>query len=241
MVYKKGKKQNKKKFNLKGFFKGFTLVELLAVIVILAIIMIIAIPSVLSTLETSRRKSFLEYFTKVYSTIQTKWVQDSTMNSDFYKGSGSYIYNIKKDLGFSSTGSYGGYVLVLNNGNTPNFYIYLYDDNYFMGIDITNEGLPVNYDDKVQEGKTFHVYNVPGESFIHNRTDIEKAFGQGLTFDTFDNDGLACFISHYWNVGSASNERYETLYYKDGTTKTVYLKYFEDDTTRITSLRSCLA
>jgi type IV pilus assembly protein PilA len=40
--------------------KGFTLVELLAVIVILAIIMIIAIPAVLNTMQTARKKSFME-------------------------------------------------------------------------------------------------------------------------------------------------------------------------------------
>ena len=38
--------------------KGFTLVEVLAVIVILGIIMIISIPSVFSTLETARKKDF---------------------------------------------------------------------------------------------------------------------------------------------------------------------------------------
>ena len=38
--------------------KGFTLLELLAVIVILAIIMIIAIPAVSNTLEMTRKKSF---------------------------------------------------------------------------------------------------------------------------------------------------------------------------------------
>ena len=48
--------------------KGFTLVELLAVIVILAIIMIIAIPSVLDTLDTARKKTFIEYVFKVYQT-----------------------------------------------------------------------------------------------------------------------------------------------------------------------------
>ena len=41
--------------------KGFTLVELLAVIVILAIIMIIAIPSVLATMSTARKKTFEEF------------------------------------------------------------------------------------------------------------------------------------------------------------------------------------
>ncbi|MBQ1813066.1 MAG: prepilin-type N-terminal cleavage/methylation domain-containing protein [Bacilli bacterium] len=37
--------------------KGFTLVELLAVIVILAIILIIAIPQIMNTIKTTRLKS----------------------------------------------------------------------------------------------------------------------------------------------------------------------------------------
>ena len=45
--------------------KGFTLVELLAVIVILAIIMIIAIPAVLETMQSARKKTFKEYAMKV--------------------------------------------------------------------------------------------------------------------------------------------------------------------------------
>lgn len=44
---------------------GFTLVELLAVIVILAIIMIIAIPTVLETMASARRSSFAIYIEKL--------------------------------------------------------------------------------------------------------------------------------------------------------------------------------
>ena len=58
--------------------KGFTLVELLAVIVILAIIMIIAIPSVLNTLEIARKKTFIEYVTKVYETGLNKYLEQIT-------------------------------------------------------------------------------------------------------------------------------------------------------------------
>ena len=51
---------------------GFTLVELLAVIVILAVIMIIAIPAVLSTMKTAKSKGFMEYLQKVSNTAQKK-------------------------------------------------------------------------------------------------------------------------------------------------------------------------
>ena len=44
---------------------GFTLVELLAVIVVLAIIMIIAIPSVLDVMNTARKKAFVMYVDKI--------------------------------------------------------------------------------------------------------------------------------------------------------------------------------
>ena len=40
--------------------KGFTLVELLAVIVIMGILMMIAIPSITKTIEKSRKDSFVD-------------------------------------------------------------------------------------------------------------------------------------------------------------------------------------
>ena len=61
--------------------KGFTLVELLAVIVILAIIMIIAIPAVLQTMKSARQKTFREYVTKVYTAAQNSYLSESTLGS----------------------------------------------------------------------------------------------------------------------------------------------------------------
>ena len=43
---------------IKGNKKGFTLVELLAVIVVLAIIMIIAIPAVVESMNNAKKGSF---------------------------------------------------------------------------------------------------------------------------------------------------------------------------------------
>ena len=109
--------------------KGFTLVELLAVIVILAIIMIIAIPSVLGTLTTARQKTFVEYVTRVYKAGQEQYLTlqqtDATINScptpkpaiggyTYCKASdGTVYFDIQKGLGLNSTGSYKGWVAVV--------------------------------------------------------------------------------------------------------------------------------
>ena len=54
--------------------KGFTLVELLAVIVILAIIMIIAIPAVLNTMETAKRKSMINFAEKIINEVEKTYM-----------------------------------------------------------------------------------------------------------------------------------------------------------------------
>ncbi len=105
--------------------KGFTLVELLAVIVILAIIMIIAIPAVLNTLETAKRKTFSEYIDKVATKTQDKYFE-SQLNNEAV--SGAIVYDISADLGFSNVGEFKGYSLIDTNSN--NIYITLYNNEY---------------------------------------------------------------------------------------------------------------
>ena len=125
---------------MKNTRKGFTLVELLAVIVILAIIMIIAIPAVLQTMNLARQKTFKEYITKVYTAAQTYQVAQSTAgapnkgalytvtisgiaapaagsteeNRSSYNGSVCYAYDIAK-IGLSSVGDYKGTVFICEN------------------------------------------------------------------------------------------------------------------------------
>ena len=129
---------------MKNTRKGFTLVELLAVIVILAIIMIIAIPSVLGTMTTARQKSFCEYVTKVYMAAQSKYMSAQTLGSDkmgnsyttTISGSTAYVYDITKDLGLENVGDYKGYVAVVKPNATdrlkPVFYVAIHDSNYVL-------------------------------------------------------------------------------------------------------------
>lgn len=110
---------------------GFTLVELLAVIVVLAIIMIIAIPSVLDVMNNARKSSFVLYVEKVVTAVQTQYLYDA--NGGAIAGAGFYVYDITQDLNLTSTGSYKGYVVV-NAYDVDNvkYIVTLYDANYLL-------------------------------------------------------------------------------------------------------------
>ena len=53
--------------------KGFTLIELLAVIVVLAIVMVIAIPSVLTSIDSSRKQAFEASANSIASWFETQY------------------------------------------------------------------------------------------------------------------------------------------------------------------------
>lgn len=88
---------------------GFTLVELLAVIIILAIIMIIAIPAVIESLNKSRKQTFFEYAQNVRMKAEQQYIQDLDLNKE---RTDCYVYDIKTDIGLGDTGSFDGWVKV---------------------------------------------------------------------------------------------------------------------------------
>ncbi len=97
--------------------KGFTLVELLAVIVVLALIMIIAIPAILEAMENARKQSFYLYANSVYQKAMNKYVNDVST-----KGSlDCSVFKLPSDLDISNGGDYVGWVMVrrkpVNSGN----------------------------------------------------------------------------------------------------------------------------
>ena len=57
--------------------KGFTLVELLAVIAILAILVIIALPNVLSMFNKAKKDTFLTEAKTIYKEVSKKYITES--------------------------------------------------------------------------------------------------------------------------------------------------------------------
>jgi len=126
---RKVNKKKKKKFSLKKWLKGFTLVELLAVIVILAIIMIIAIPNVLDTMNRARRKTFIEYVLKVSNSTEDEYMKEQFTSGNINT---CFVYDITKDLSLPSTGDYKGYTIVNNENDNHVIYITLYDKEFMV-------------------------------------------------------------------------------------------------------------
>lgn len=106
--------------------QGFTLVELLAVIVVLAIIMVIAIPSVLNSVNNAKKESFYLYAHSLQSKALDKYIQQLesdpentdcvVYNVDSYKTT-TEVNGVEKevmvnDLDLSDTGNYEGWVRV---------------------------------------------------------------------------------------------------------------------------------
>ncbi len=104
---------------------GFTLVELLAVIVVLAIIMVIAIPNVMSSMDNARRGTFKVYAQRVMSKAEEQYQTDLMM------GNTNECYTFKM-LGLTNTGNYKGKVNVSIEAQTlvPTFTLTLTDNSY---------------------------------------------------------------------------------------------------------------
>ena len=67
--------------------RGFTLVELLAVIAILAILVIIAMPNIMGLFKTARKNSFMVEARTLYGAVHEKNLFNSTGEQVYSTGS----------------------------------------------------------------------------------------------------------------------------------------------------------
>ena len=88
--------------------KGFTLVELLAVIAILAILVIIALPNVLKMFNDAKKNSFLTEAKTIYSEVSKKYISESM------KGNKLTYVSSEDDTKLDMTGKSLKYCVLLN-------------------------------------------------------------------------------------------------------------------------------
>ena len=88
--------------------KGFTLVELLAVIAILAILVIIALPNVLKMFNDAKKNSFITETKTIYSEVSKKYISESM------KGNKLTYVSSEDDTKLEMTGRDLQYCVLLN-------------------------------------------------------------------------------------------------------------------------------
>lgn len=105
--------------------KGFTLVELLAVIVVLALIMVLVLPNVMDSMNSAKQQTFLLYANRMLDAAMSKRA------SDELAGNASDCYLIST-LNNGNTNKYTGKVVY--DTSTQKYKISMYDDNYQIGF-----------------------------------------------------------------------------------------------------------
>ena len=149
--------------------KGFTLVELLAVIAILAILVIIALPNVLKMFNDSKKNSFLTEAKTVYSEVSKKYISESR------KGNKLTYVSSEDDTKLDMTGKSLKYCVLLNaDGSVKNmkvlngeWIVELPDNKKITDLKITDlKPIPTDY--KFECTPTSTVTPLPSKSFAED-------------------------------------------------------------------------
>lgn len=129
--------------------KGFTLVELLAVIVILAVIILIAVNAVLPQMRKARKNSFVDEVINFAKAAETAYVSDSLT------GAGKGCYNISELKGqyvAKNDNQYTGFVTITidSEGNITKAVTMTDGKNFYVeDADPSSSSITVtNYDDE---------------------------------------------------------------------------------------------
>lgn len=125
--------------------KGFTLVELLAVIVVLAIIMVLTLPTIMKSMSSARQSTFLLYANRMLDTAADQYQSDDLL------GTGKKCYSITK-LNNGNTTKYTGKVYISDNGTV--FKIKMYDDNFQIGFNCITKTIKETNESGDQVDKT---------------------------------------------------------------------------------------
>ncbi len=111
--------------------KGFTLVELLAVIAILGILMLLVMPNVLSMFTSGRKNTFVNQVQRVWRTAEQQYMTDQIAGTthEYYSDTCGTATNCGK-LDFTDSGL--KYCVHVNTATNQIDKIYVSDSNYFV-------------------------------------------------------------------------------------------------------------
>ncbi len=169
--------------------KGFTLVELLAVIAILAILVIIALPNVIDMFNEAKKNSFTTEIKEIYKVAEQQWINDSMLNTGEVVYSRTNSSPCNKSLNLSGRNNLEYYIKINKAGKVVEFYTtdgtyqYSYHGNE-LSIENIGDVIPVselNDGDKlvincenVVDGKPFKVLSqkVPGQLSVGDRINV---------------------------------------------------------------------
>ena len=110
--------------------RGFTLVELLAVIVILALLIVVAVPVTTRVINETKKSAFAKYVDKLYLDVINQYQSEVSLNSKLNYT--CFIYDIKKDLGLDTTKDFEGYAVVVPSIDAPNVYFSIHNKQYYI-------------------------------------------------------------------------------------------------------------
>ena len=124
--------------------KGFTLVELLAVIAILAILVIIALPNIMSMFNDARKNSFTTELKEIYKVAQQQWISDSLFGTGEKVYSSTSSQTCPHPLDMSGRKNLNYYIRINKAGKVVEYhasdgtYQYTYDGDSLEITDIDN-------------------------------------------------------------------------------------------------------
>lgn len=156
--------------------KGFTLIELLATITILSMIMLVAVPNVMSTLDKSKRRTYVEDAKKMISLAEYRIRSDTSITMPDVSNDVRTAVAItlkSMDLTDFSDGPEGGsydldrsFVVITKTNNSYTYYATLvekYGDNTnpkYRGIKLV-ESSALNAEDAITKVKDFTTSELP--------------------------------------------------------------------------------
>ena len=175
--------------------KGFTLVELLAVIAILAILVIIALPNVMGMFRSAKKNSFITEIKEIYKTAESTWMSESMFNTNevTYSRCTSGCTN---ELDLSGRRELEYYIVLNKNGKVVKYYAT--DGTYQFSFNGSSGELNINDIKDVQEIANINPSDVIDIGTISDNNSGGNSGGgeSGITRTIYTND------SNVFTIGS---------------------------------------